>query len=436
MNCRNLTSDVMDFAIAITYALQPHLHNTDFIWDSVFVGLDVGEKHLRKLPCKGYALMLLLGEFSDITFSTGNCSSSISLPGDMLMFRPSEVKCTNFGSGGCFAIVLYESGTRDDHRPIDTLRQKSLAERWRENEDLEELMTVDCGPYDPNDPAYFKGPLPHLQAEYTKGPSPYSQRLPVFEITSDVCYPSVPSVANGRGGHYNLVQACCEKSNHLHKRPKINKECHFIDITIDDDFTTPKGRKMAIDGLRGPSDTIFFTGPCTGGSKWTQYNAKRGGKTLAKIERRREVFWTLWDYFHIVAKHAVRVGARILIELPRGCSYWHDPRMIEFLVKHGFNYADFDGCMYGLVARHGPEMGHPINKPWRIACLNSSLGSFLDRLCNKGHDLPHTRCGGQNTIETQAYTPRIADIIRRSLRNDVRALKHVNGSQSTCSPRL
>ena len=100
VNCRDLTSDVMDFAIAIIYALQSHLHNTDFIWDSVFVGLDVGEKYLRKLPSKGYALMLLLGEFSGITFSTGNCGSSISLPGDMLMFRPSEVKCKNLAQGG------------------------------------------------------------------------------------------------------------------------------------------------------------------------------------------------------------------------------------------------------------------------------------------------------------------------------------------------
>ncbi len=93
------------------------------------------------------------------------------------------------------------------------------------------------------------------------------------------------------------------------------------------------------------------------------------------------MFWTLWDSYLIVANHAVRVGASILIELPRACSYWNDPRMIEFLTKHGFNYADIDGCMYGLAARHGLEAGHPINKPWRIACLNSSLGSFLDKMC-------------------------------------------------------
>ncbi len=37
VNCRNLTSDVMDFAIAITYALQSHLHNTDFILSLIYI---------------------------------------------------------------------------------------------------------------------------------------------------------------------------------------------------------------------------------------------------------------------------------------------------------------------------------------------------------------------------------------------------------------
>ncbi len=93
------------------------------------------------------------------------------------------------------------------------------------------------------------------------------------------------------------------------------------------------------------------------------------------------------------------------------------------LVKHKFDFADFDGCMYGLVARHGPQVGHPINKPWRIACLNSSLKNSLNLLCNRGHDLPHTRCGGQNTVETQCYnTPKIAQIIHKSINDDVRAI--------------
>ncbi len=53
------------------------------------------------------------------------------------------------------------------------------------------------------------------------------------------------------GEKYNLVQACCERNNHLHNSSKFNKNCKFIDITIDEDFTSLKGRKCAIDGLRG-----------------------------------------------------------------------------------------------------------------------------------------------------------------------------------------
>ena len=45
-----------------------------------------------------------------------------------------------------------------------------------------------------------------------------------------------------------------------------------------------------------------------------------------------------------------------------------------FLSKHGFVSAEFDGCMYGLVAEVGSDKGYPINKPWRVACSpNSSL---------------------------------------------------------------
>ena len=242
IDCYDLSEHVMDLAIAIAHALQDHLDRTGFIWDSVFVGLDVDEKYLRKLPAKGYALMLLMGEFSGVSYSTGNCTSTISMPGDMMIVRPKEIKNGNLGSKGCFTIVLYESGTRDDHRPIDEVgRQKTIHERWAENEDLEEAMTVDA-PTHPDE--IHRGPLwwlaPAPQGSYGHGGP------------SDALGECGPSVAVGPPGHYNLVQACCERGNHLHKRTKINSECHFIDITIDDDFTTPKRRQMATDGLRGP----------------------------------------------------------------------------------------------------------------------------------------------------------------------------------------
>ncbi len=247
----------------------------------------------------------------------------------MMIVRPENIKVTNLCVGCCYVIELYESG---------------------------DLRVAERSP-----------------------PSAAAITQACVDVTSIPEHPKacLVTVEDVSGDKYNLVQACCAKGNHLHKITRINKMCNFIDITIDDDFASPHGRKIAIDGLRGPADTIFFTGPCTGGSKWTRLNAARGGKTFDKIQRRRMVFWTLWDSFLIVAKHAISVDARILIELPRGCTYWHDPRMSDFLGKHGFSYADFDGCMYGLVARHGPDKGRPICKPWMIACLDSFLFTFL-----------------------------------------------------------
>ena len=91
----------------------------------------------------------------------------------------------------------------------------------------------------------------------------------------------------------------------------------------------------------------------------------------------RRLVWKLWSSFVILANHAFKVGARILIELPRGCSYWDDPRMSKFLKQHKFGFADFDDCMYGFVAKYGLVAGHPMHKPWRFACWKSSLPSRL-----------------------------------------------------------
>ena len=92
--------------------------------------------------------------------------------------------------------------------------------------------------------------------------------------------------------------------------------------------------------------------------------------------------------------------------------------MVKFLTAHGFVNADFDGCMYGLVASKGRDAGMPIQKPWRVACSpNSSLPSMLNRRCDGSHD--HTPCQGQNTLLTQGYTPEIVKIVHQSIMRDI-----------------
>eukprot|EP00969_Alexandrium_andersonii_P327788 14485766-Alexandrium_andersonii.AAC.1 len=79
----------------------------------------------------------------------------------------------------------------------------------------------------------------------------------------------------------------------------------------------------------------------------------------------------------------------------------------------GFVYADFDGCMYGLRPVDPKHSDKFIRKPWRIACLNSSLPKLLHRMCNHQHR--HHPCEGRGTILTQGHTRAICSMISQSI---------------------
>ena len=133
---------------------------------------------------------------------------------------------------------------------------------------------------------------------------------------------------------------------------------------------------------------------------WNRLNLLRGPATVRKIRRHWKNMKRLWNAFMQVADHALSVGARVFIEWPRGCSYWRAPFVYKFLSHRGFVDAEFDGCMYGLVAEHGPNAGVPIKKPWKVACSpNSSLPTMLNKKCDHSHH--HTPCAGANTLGMQ-----------------------------------
>ncbi len=195
----------------------------------------------------------------------------------------------------------------------------------------------------------------------------------------------------------------------------------MVPITKDDDFSSEAGILKCIQHLNGPSDSLWFSAPCTGGSTWQYINLRRGPETVAKIKLHWKLFRRLWAAFEIVASHALQVGARVFIEWPRQCAYWRNPRVAKFIKAHRFAFANFDGCMYGLVASAGRDKGMPILKPWRVACSpGSSLPNSLCKRCDGSHD--HTRCAGQNTLLTQGYTPEIARIVHKSIRCDIAAM--------------
>ena len=118
-------------------------------------------------------------------------------------------------------------------------------------------------------------------------------------------------------------------------------------------------------------------------------------------------------------KHCKTVGARVMLEWPRSCSYWRAPRVANFLGQMRFKFTDFDGCMYGLVTKFR-EKAMPIRKPWRIACMNTSLPQFLNKTCDHKHE--HAPCAGRETLYTQGYTPDICKAIHEAIRHDLKTL--------------
>ena len=157
-----------------------------------------------------------------------------------------------------------------------------------------------------------------------------------------------------------LVEGCCELGSLLQRKTKFSRGCRVVPITKDDDFASDSGMRKCIEHLKSAADTLWFSAPCTGGSAWQYINLKRGPSTVAKIKLHWRLFKWLWAAFEIVASHALSVGARVFIEWPRHCAYWRQPKVEKFLQQHGFVHADFDGCMYGLVATKGPSAGTPI----------------------------------------------------------------------------
>ena len=87
------------------------------------------------------------------------------------------------------------------------------------------------------------------------------------------------------------------------------------------------------------------------------------------------------------------------MELPRGCDYWRDKRMLDLLDDMEHFDQKFDGCMYGLQSKR--DASKRIRKPWRIVSWGVEFDKLQSR-CDKSHE--HVECAGSETKKTQTYT--------------------------------
>jgi hypothetical protein len=213
----------------------------------------------------------------------------------------------------------------------------------------------------------------------------------------------------------NFIQACCESDNLLAQG--ASNKINVVNVTEDDDFTKQSTIDDVISMIKGPADVLFFSAPCTGGSPWQRLNIAKHPHLVGRMRRHWALFRRLWRSLEVVGEHAIAVGAQIHIEWPKHCAYWKVPKVEQFLTRHGFRFAEFDSCQYGLRAQHGPRAGLPIRKSWRIACINFCLPDVLNKKCD-GHHV-HATCEGKDTLRTQSYTPEIANIIHECVRNPI-----------------
>ena len=229
-----------------------------------------------------------------------------------------------------------------------------------------------------------------------------------------------------------LVEGCTNPGSLLSKHTKQSDGCKVIPVDRHLDWRSTASFDTCIKHLKGANSALWFSSPCTGGSMWTYVNMHRGSETVKKIRGHWAEFRRLWKRYEEVAKEVIPLGVAMFIEWPRGCRYWTNCHVKRFIKKFEYTFIDFDGCMYGLVATKGKDAGKLINKPWRVAYLNSNIGEILNKRCDRSHE--HAPCSGQNTKITEGYTPSIARIVHSCFKDD--ACKRVRSTYPAAIARL
>ena len=215
-----------------------------------------------------------------------------------------------------------------------------------------------------------------------------------------------------------FVLLCSEERNwltFLQNKMQDEMKFHVVPITEDDDMLSPYGICKARRCLRTKLDSVFFAGPCTGGSPWNRINRWVSEATTQLIEAKKQIFWAMWEVFTSVLCELINMISQALLELPRGCDYWKDRRMTDLVEGTVSHEHKFDGCMYGLKSQF-QETPKPIKKPWKIVTWGVSFPK-LRRKCDRRHD--HAECAGRETRITQVYTKWIAKIIMKGINEHV-----------------
>ena len=154
-----------------------------------------------------------------------------------------------------------------------------------------------------------------------------------------------------------------------------------------------------------------------------------GEATAHAIRMKAAQYWRLWDEFSTCLLYSLNIDAMALLELPNGCDYWRDDRMMNLLDGTDVHDHRFDGCMYGLRTTYCKHQKR-LKKPWRVISWGVSFPSLREQ-CDGKHD--HGKCEGRETKLTQEYTEKMIRIIMsRVNRESVKRMGGAGRSQNPC----
>ena len=207
-----------------------------------------------------------------------------------------------------------------------------------------------------------------------------------------------------------FIELCCGETSELCKLAHQTQACLGIRITIRHDVTNKRTMQMLLHCVTeygfGRRVVVWMSFRCTGGSQMQHINewkahATSNHATLTKINDARWEFRNHFTASQPFVRLVRRLGGHIALELPRGYSYWSEPLLAQLVSDYSLLTADFDGCMYGLVARYGDHAGLPMLKQWRLVTSCKEVASVITDRCN--HDVQHVRIEGRNTKCSENY---------------------------------
>ena len=138
--------------------------------------------------------------------------------------------------------------------------------------------------------------------------------------------------------------------------------------------------------------------------------------TAHNIRQKADLYWSLWDEFASCLQRVHELDAMALLELPRGCDYWNDDRMMSMVNGTQSNVHDFDPWVHVWVQDTIQECRYVHQETLENRFLGVSSND-LHSTCDGSHT--HGPCAGRETRLTQLYTDKIVRCLLRNIKNQM-----------------